>query len=94
MTLPPAMDYRRGLLALAAGRLWSLQAGVAELASWPLDGGSALDVSDHGGVGALQLLDGRRRAGHWRFTLAQLPAVQRFVDRLDSARAPGLASSD
>src|SRR5690606_12838631 len=42
---------------------------------------SRLELADHGGVGWLRLCDHERRLASWRFTLRQLPAVQRFVER-------------
>src|SRR5690606_23958833 len=48
---------------------------------------SRLELSDHGGVGLLQLCDDTRRLASWRFTLACLPGVQRLAERFEAARS-------
>src|SRR5690606_861966 len=50
-----------------------------------------LELSDHGGVGSLELRDANARIAVWRFTLGQHAAAQRVADRfarLAGARSP------
>ncbi|MGE0348941.1 ABC transporter ATP-binding protein [Hydrogenophaga sp.] len=63
--------------------------------AWPLAAGMALRLSDHAGVGTLELLDANGRLAVWRFTLgAQNQAVrlveafQRTVAQLDGTQGP------
>lgn len=94
LDLDRELHYRRGLLAWTDGRLWHLDAAGDRLDDWPIDEASTLEIHDHGGVGTLQLQDGRRRIAFWRFTLAQLPAVQRFVDCFGAPRVSLARGSD
>jgi ATP-binding cassette subfamily B protein len=80
LDLDARLQFRRGLLALTPTHVWFFAAGGDEPASYPLAADSRLELSDHGGVGALQLCDERGRVASWRFTLARMAAVQRFAE--------------
>ncbi len=89
LDLDDRLRYAPGLLVLTSRRL--LQAGAAETSwhEWAPDPGRQLELSDHGGVGALELRDAAPRLAGWRFTLGQHAAAQRLADRfphLGSAR--------
>ncbi|RZL11140.1 MAG: ABC transporter ATP-binding protein [Rubrivivax sp.] len=48
---------------------------------WALDAGLSLHLSDHAGVGMLELHGPQARLAVWRFTLRQQAAATRLVDR-------------
>ena len=60
--------------------------------SWPLSPALKLRMSDHAGIGTLELHDGQQRLGMWRFTLqhqAQALRLQLRFEALCAARATG-----
>ncbi|MBW7925289.1 MAG: ABC transporter ATP-binding protein [Burkholderiaceae bacterium] len=86
LDLDARLQFRRGLLALTSSAVWFFAAGGNEPASYPLAADSRLELSDHGGVGTLQLCDDRGRVASWRFTLARMAAVQRFAELFEHWR--------
>ncbi|WP_157267783.1 cyanophycin metabolism-associated ABC transporter [Azohydromonas aeria] len=77
----------RTLQAVSADGRWQ---------DWPLTRDLALRLSDHAGVGTLELLDAHRRLALWRFTLAQGPAAQRLIAAFEQqqSRRAGLLSAE
>lgn len=83
LDLDERLRFAPGLLVLTPRRLLAVAAGGESWHSWALDPGQALELSDHGGVGALELRDADARIAGWRFTLGQHAAAQRLVDRFE-----------
>ncbi|RPH65713.1 MAG: ABC transporter ATP-binding protein [Burkholderiales bacterium] len=79
--LDERLGYASGLLVLTARRLWWAGADRSSWRSWPLQPGRTLELSDHGGVGSLELRDADSRLAVWRFTLGQHAAAQRLAER-------------
>ncbi|GKS94454.1 ABC transporter ATP-binding protein [Acidovorax sp. SUPP2825] len=84
--LSPALRFAPGLLVLTSQRLLSRTDGGA-VQEWPLVAGMALRLSDHGGVGALELHDTERRLALWRFTLGAHPQALRMLQKFDQRLA-------
>lgn len=79
--IDPRLYFTTGALALTERRLLAWMDGG--WSDWPLSEDLSLRHGDHGGVGTLELLDGRGRLALWRFTLAQHSAVLAFVARFE-----------
>jgi len=87
-TLPVDLDeelrFASGLLALTDRRLLVRNPGGA-WSEWALPAaGLELQLSDHAGIGTLDLLDDKGRLARWRYTLAQQAAalkVQKLFDQ-------------
>jgi ATP-binding cassette subfamily B protein len=61
---------------------------------WPLQPGLALKLSDHAGVGCLELQDGGRRLGLWPFTLQPERDALGFAARFERALVAGAAAEE
>ena len=66
---------------------------------WSLRPGLHLRLSDHGGVGTLELVDEHRRLAVWRFTLSLQPQALALMTRFDALQAghealPAVGDSD
>ena len=72
-----------GLLALSDQRLLAFDAGSRQWSEWPLRPGLELRLSDHAGVGCLELVDASGRLALWRFTLAINLQAQRFQEAFE-----------
>ncbi|MBX3613356.1 MAG: ABC transporter ATP-binding protein [Burkholderiaceae bacterium] len=81
--LDERLRYAPGLLILTPRRLMAAGADHSSWHSWALNPGQTLELSDHGGVGALELRDADARIAGWRFTLGQHAAAQRLADRFE-----------
>ncbi len=84
------LSYRNSLVALTDRRLLAgpaeeLGNGHGDL-GWPLTGDLSLRVSEHGGVGTLELLGPDGQLAHWRYTAGHSPKVRAFVRSWDEAR--------
>ncbi|MDO9437655.1 MAG: ABC transporter transmembrane domain-containing protein [Hydrogenophaga sp.] len=55
--------------------------------AWPLASGMELRLSDHAGVGMLELCDAQGRVAVWRFTMAQHSRAARLVDQFQRLMA-------
>ena len=84
--LDERLRFASGLLVLTDRRLLATGADRSSWRSWPLQPGQALELSDHGGVGSLELRDQATRVAGWRFTLGQHAAAHRLVERFAWAR--------
>ena len=60
--------------------LLSRQSLTLENQTWALTPDMDLRLSDHAGVGVLELMDHQRRLAVWRFTLAAQPGAARLVE--------------
>ncbi|MGB4058997.1 MAG: ABC transporter ATP-binding protein [Burkholderiaceae bacterium] len=107
VSLQPDLDDRlhasSALVLLTGQRLmaWSPVAGGGQpqVQSWPLQAGLQLQLSDHAGVGTLNLVQGAQRLAVWRFTLGVNLHAQRLVVQFNQAvaalgRAPGAVADD
>ncbi len=81
--LDSRLRFGGGLLALSRQRLLSFDAGSGQWSEWPLHPGLELRLSDHAGVGCLELVDGQGRLALWRFTLAINLQAQRFQEAFE-----------
>ncbi|VWX58147.1 ATP-binding cassette, subfamily B [Burkholderiales bacterium 8X] len=80
------------LLALTDLRLLSRSPG-GEWAEWPISAeGLRLHLSDHAGVGCIELCDARTRLARWHYTLAGQPAALKLV-KLFKERQAGVAQA-
>jgi ATP-binding cassette subfamily B protein len=92
--LDTALRFGDGRVVLTEQRLIALVTGEP-LQEWPLAEGLALRLTDHAGVGALELHDGRQRLARWRFTLGVHPQAlqlatqfERQLERLRTGQSP------
>lgn len=78
--LDAQLRFATGLLQFTDQRLlaWEPGAGVAH--EWDLTPALRLQLSDHAGLGLLELVDGQGRLALWRFTLRNNLQTQRFQD--------------
>ncbi|HEY1091131.1 MAG TPA: ABC transporter ATP-binding protein [Burkholderiaceae bacterium] len=77
------LRFSSGLLVLTNQRLlaWSSAGdGASQWRAWPLHDGLSLRISDHAGVGTLELLDTHARLALWRFTLRINLQAQRWQE--------------
>ncbi len=86
LDLDARLQFRRGLLVLTPSRLWFFSADGDGPAAYPLAADSRLELSDHGGVGALHLGNESGRIASWRFTLGRMAGVQRLAEHFERAR--------
>ncbi|HEY0878055.1 MAG TPA: ABC transporter ATP-binding protein [Zeimonas sp.] len=93
LDLDARLRYGRGVLVLTSSALWSFTADGRAPASFPVVAGARLEITDHGGVGCLQLCNDGARVAMWRFTLARLAGVQRFAERFEQAAASPSAAA-
>jgi len=89
LDLDERLRFAPSLLLLTPRRLLAVGADRTSWHSWALDPGRVLELSDHGGVGALELRNADARIAIWRFTLGQHAAAQRLVDRFERLGAHG-----
>jgi ATP-binding cassette, subfamily B, bacterial len=79
------LRFSAGGLRLTDQRLLSLEAsgdpgGAPVFREWPLTPDLTLVLSDHAGLGALELMDADGRLAQWRFTMKANLQAQRFQD--------------
>ncbi len=85
--LDAGLRFTSGVLVLSDWRLMAREDGAAPR-EWPLVAapGLKLQLTDHAGVGTVELLNGRERLGRWRYTLghqgAALQLLKAFGQRL------------
>jgi len=95
--LDASLHFAPGRLVLTERRLLAAADGGQRWLEWALYPGLALRVADHGGVGALELVDGQGRLAVWRFTmglhLQALELVERF-EALQAGTVPAAAPAD
>jgi ATP-binding cassette subfamily B protein len=54
--------------------------------AWPISPDLSLVVRDRSGLGMLELLSGKARLAHWRYTLPKSAAAHLFVDQFEALR--------
>ncbi|MBB3195570.1 ATP-binding cassette subfamily B protein [Roseateles terrae] len=87
------MRFSSGVLQLTDQRLLAAEPGGA-FQEWPLAPSLRLLLSDHAGVGLLELTDGQGRLAQWRFTMRANLQAQRFQDAFNTRAEPVRAQSD
>lgn len=88
--LDDQLRFASGLVALTDQRLIALEPG-GQWREWPLtDAALELRLSDHSGVGTLDLTGPAGRLGRWRYTLAGQAAALRLL-KLFGQRMAGVA---
>lgn len=91
--LDEELRFTSGLVALTDRRLVALDA-AGEWREWPLtDAALALQLSDHAGVGTLDLTGAGGLLARWRYTLAGQAAALRLL-KLFGQRAQGAAVAE
>ncbi|WP_417071227.1 ABC transporter transmembrane domain-containing protein [Niveibacterium terrae] len=85
--LDPALRFSEGLLVQTDRRLLAWQAGESQWQVWPLGEGLELLHTDYAGVGSLELREGGRRLGLWRYTLAHNILALRLIEAFEEAQA-------
>jgi ATP-binding cassette, subfamily B, bacterial len=91
--LEPDLDERlhfgSGALVVGECRLWSLKQveGQLQVQSWSLDSDARLHLSDHNGVGMLELIDGDQRLAVWRYTLGKHVQAGRVQEQFEARQA-------
>ncbi len=86
LDLDNRLIFKDHWLVLGEQHLWSIseEGGSPDVNSWKLDALKQLHLSDHGGVGAIEWLEGDRRLAVWRFTLGRNLQAQRFCEQLQT----------
>jgi len=79
--LDTKLRFVRGLVVATDRRLFSRLPGEAVWRAWDYQPGLELSHHDHAGVGHLELFDGQRLLGSWRFTLGQNLQAIRLVEQ-------------
>ncbi len=91
--LDTQLRFSSGVLQLTDQRLLAAEPGGA-FQEWPLTPSLRLLLSDHAGVGQLELTDARGRLAQWRFTMRANLQAQRFQDAFNTRAEPVRAQSD
>ncbi|MEY8876190.1 MAG: ABC transporter ATP-binding protein [Leptothrix sp. (in: b-proteobacteria)] len=95
--LDTSLNFRRGEVVLGSRRLYSRPAGATAWQIWALQPGLSLRLSDHAGIGALELHDAQSRLEVWRFTLGlhvQAARLAELFERQISHLQHGAATPD
>ncbi len=78
--LDSRLHFARGLLVLTSRRLLAFDPATRAWNEWALNPQLAMRISDHAGVGSLELVDGQQRLAIWRFTLQMNLQAQRWQE--------------
>jgi ATP-binding cassette subfamily B protein len=93
--LDSQLRFGRGLLVLTRQRLLAYDpAGGGSWQEWALHPGLQLRMSDHAGLGCLELQDEQQRLALWRFTLQINLQVQRFQELFEKRDEPAQAGAE
>jgi ATP-binding cassette subfamily B protein len=92
--LDARMHFAQGLLVLTSRRLLAWEPSGGVWSEWALRPGLALKMSDHAGVGALELSDEVQRLALWRFTLQINLQAQRFQELFAKRDEPARAQAE
>lgn len=91
LDLDARLHFTQGWLVVTDQRLLAYAPGEKSVREWAIEPGLRLSHTDHAGVGALELSDGRARLGSWRYTLGYNPAALRLVDQFEARRDAAVA---
>ncbi|WP_184304250.1 ABC transporter ATP-binding protein [Roseateles oligotrophus] len=81
--LDSQMRFASGLLALTNQRLLAWDPATGEWREWALTPATELRISDHAGIGSLELQNEQGRLALWRFTLQINLQAQRFQEAFE-----------
>ena len=84
-----ALKFEKIALILTDRRILTLSLSEKIWQSWPLAEGQQLRLTDHAGVGQLELSDAQGRLAVWRFTLGLQEAVFRWVTQFEAQQSQG-----
>ncbi|MNW96856.1 putative ABC transporter ATP-binding protein [compost metagenome] len=91
--LDDQLRFATGLVALTDQRLIALEPG-GEWREWPLtDQALEMRLSDHAGVGTLDLIGPAGQLARWRYTLAGQPAALKLLKLFGQRAAPAVAKA-
>lgn len=92
--LDARLHFGHGLLLLTDRRLQAWEPSTGAWTEWALDPALRLKISDHAGVGCLELLDQNRRLASWRFTLQINLQAQRFQELFEKRDEPARTEAE
>ena len=92
--LDAGLRFARGLLVLTNQRLLAWEPGNGQWTEWVLRPELSMRISDHAGVGQLELVDGEGRLGVWRFTLEMTLQAQRWQEAFEKRGEPARAAAE
>ncbi|TXI63114.1 MAG: ABC transporter ATP-binding protein, partial [Limnohabitans sp.] len=85
--LDGSLNFHKTTLILTDRRLLARSEGQKNWQIWDLQPDSRLQLSDHAGVGMLELVADGRRQAVWRFTLGMQASASRMVAQLERQTA-------
>jgi len=92
--LDAGLRFARGLLVLTNQRLLAWEPSTGQWSEWPLHPSLHVRISDHAGVGVLELVDGQSRLAAWRFTLQMTLQAQRWQEAFEKRDEPARLSAE
>ncbi|XHS79844.1 ABC transporter ATP-binding protein [Burkholderiaceae bacterium UC74_6] len=92
--LDASLRFARGLLVLTDQRLLAFEPSTGAWSEWPLRNDLQMRISDHAGVGLLELVDAQGRLATWRFTLALTLQAQRWQEAFEKRNEPPRESAE
>jgi len=81
LDLDGELVFARTVLILTERRVLACREDEKKWQQWVIEPDWTWRISDHAGVGWLELFNSQGRLGSWRYTLGQQSAVQRWVDQ-------------
>jgi ATP-binding cassette, subfamily B, bacterial len=85
--LDAQLCFTKGLLVLTTQRVLAWNPGTSHWTAWPLSPGLSMHLTDHAGLGTLELHDAQQRLALWRFSLALNLQAQRWLEKFDALQA-------
>ncbi|UXH79257.1 ABC transporter ATP-binding protein [Roseateles amylovorans] len=92
--LDSELRFASGVLQLTNDRLLAWEPGAAQFREWPLSPDLRMALSDHAGLGLLDLIDDRGRVAMWRFTMRANLQAQRFQDAFNKRDEPAALQTE
>jgi ATP-binding cassette subfamily B protein len=92
--LNAALKFHKIALILTDRRILTANLSEKNWQSWSLAQGQRLRLTDHAGVGQLELSDAQGRLAVWRFTLGLQEAVFRWVAQFEAQQSHRAQSPD
>ncbi|CAM3740689.1 ABC transporter ATP-binding protein [Bordetella flabilis] len=86
LDLDAALKFRNGAVFLTDRAIVAREPGDEQWRRWPYDASTGMAISDHAGVGALELHGPQGRLALWRYTLGRNPAALRLRDAYNRQR--------
>ncbi len=91
--LDAQLRFTPGLLVLTSRRFLSWDPHQGTWQAWPVGPELSMRLSDHAGLGTLELQDATHRLAFWRFSLALNLQAQRLIEKFDHVRAQAQGSA-